>query len=158
MFCINFNIKENLWLLSIIAGILGVITIFTPAWSYIYGGDSGAGWLWGLYVENGEANFIPSDEPIVILGIVATIMIAIGTVLLLLGGILTKIKDREINLLYLVGGILPIIAAIIYIAGVAAEYSGWWTVYTINVASIFPFIAGGLGLVAGIMGLMEKRK
>jgi hypothetical protein len=155
---ININIKENLWLISLVAGIIGIITIFTPAWTIFSGSNYSIGWLWNLYAYNGSVDFIPSDEPIYTLGLVATILIAIGTGVLLLGGILKKMKDREINLLYLIGGILPIIAIIIYLAGVEAEYPGWWNAYTINVAGILPFIAGGLGIFAGVMGIMEQRK
>jgi hypothetical protein len=155
---ININIKENLWLISLVAAILGIITIFTPAWAIFSGGSYALGWLWNLYLYDGSVDFITSDEPIYNLGLVATILIAIGTGALLLGGILTKMKDREINLLYLIGGILPIIAIIIYIAGVEAKYPGWWGAYTINVAGILPFIFGGLGLCAGVLGIMERRK
>ncbi|MFX1388626.1 MAG: hypothetical protein ACFE9Z_01015 [Promethearchaeota archaeon] len=155
---IVINIKDNLWIISLVAGILGVISIFLPVWTYNVGGDFAVGWLWGTYIYNGLFDSIPIDEPIVILGIVGAIIIAIGAVILLIAGIIAKIKDRSINLLYLIGGILPIIAAIIYIAGVAVEYPAWWMVYTINVAGIFPFIAGGLGIAAGILGLILGRK
>ena len=152
------DIKEKLWLISIIAGILGVVAIFTPVWGYISGSDIGAGWLWALYIENGEPGIIPFSEEIVPLGIVATLIIAAGACLLLAGGILTKKKDREINLLYLIGGILPLLGIITYMAGVAAFYPGWWTAYTVHIGTILPYISGGLGLTAGVIGIMEKRK
>jgi hypothetical protein len=155
----NINdIKEKLWLIAIIAGILGVVTIFTPVWGYISGSNMGAGWLWALYVDDGVPSFIPFDEEIVPLGIVGTLIIAVGSCLLLVGGILTKKKDREINLLYLIGGILPLVGIITYMAGVAAFYPGWWTGYTVHIGTILPYIGGGLGLTAGIIGIMESRK
>lgn len=88
----------------------------------------------------------------------ATILIAIGTGLLLFADILKKMKDREIDLLYLIGGILPIIGIVIFLAGSAVEYPNFWAGYYVNIASILPFFAGGLGIFAGIMGLMEKCK
>ncbi|MFX1388627.1 MAG: hypothetical protein ACFE9Z_01020 [Promethearchaeota archaeon] len=158
MIQINIIIKENLWIISIVAGILGVLTLFTPAWGDISGIEIELGWLWNLFVEGSYVGLIPLDEPIATFGILTTIMIIIGTSLLLLGGILKKLKDREINLLYLIGGILPLIAIIIYMVGVAVEYEGWWSYYTVSAGSILPFIAGGLGIAAGVFGLMQGRK
>ena len=152
------DFKGNLWLISIVAGIIGVITIFTPAWGYLSGSENVAAWLWGLYINNGNVNFIDLDEPIVILGIISTLIIAIGTLPLLLGGILTKVKDREISLLYLVGGILPIIGIIVFLAGTESLYSGWWSYYIVHVGTILAFIAGGLGISAGVISIMENRK
>ncbi|MFX0023978.1 MAG: hypothetical protein ACFE9S_16750 [Candidatus Hermodarchaeota archaeon] len=152
------DIKEKLWLISIVAGILCVISIFTPVWGYVSGSNFSAGWLWALYLESGEPSIIPLDEPIVPLGFVTTLIMAIGACLLLSGGILTKKKDREINLLYLIGGILPLVGIITYMAGVEAFYPGWWMGYTVHIGTILAYIAGGLGLAAGIIGIMEKRK
>jgi hypothetical protein len=152
------NIKENLWFFSLVAGIFGVITLFIPAWGWTSGGSWSIVWLWNLFINDGNPDFIDLDEPLFAIGIVSTIIIAIGAALLLLGGILTKIKDREINLLYLIGGILNIIGIITFVAGAEGVYGGFWTIYYIHVAGILPFIAGGLGLAAGIMGIMEKRK
>lgn len=33
------DIKENLWAIAILGGIFGAISIFTPAWGLISGGD-----------------------------------------------------------------------------------------------------------------------
>jgi hypothetical protein len=152
------NIKENLWLISIVAGILGVITIFTPVWGIMEGSDFFIGWLWNLTATSSGVDFIPIDEEIVPLGIATTPIIAAGACLLLVGGILAKKKDREINLIYLIGGILPIVGIITFMAGVAAFYPGWWFAYTVHVGTILAFIGGGLGLAAGIIGIMETRK
>ncbi|MFX0003120.1 MAG: hypothetical protein ACFE9C_00170 [Candidatus Hodarchaeota archaeon] len=152
------NIKENLWVVSLVAGIIGVITLFIPAWGWTSGGSWSIVWLWNLYINDGNPNFIDLDEPLFAIGIVSTLIIAIGAVLLLFGGVFTKIKDREINLLYLIGGILTIVGIITFIAGAAGVYGGFWTIYYINVAGILPFIAGGLGIAAGVFGIIEKRK
>lgn len=152
------DIKDKFWLISIVAGILGVITIFTPAWTYLGGGGTSIVWLWNMYVNNGVVDFIEVDTPLFALGLVSTIIIAIGTWLLLFAGILTKVKNREIFLLYLIGGILPIVGSIVYSAGAAVEYPTFWLVYDVNVAIILAFFAGGLGIFVGVMGLMEQRK
>ena len=156
---VNINdIKEKLWLIAIVAGILGLIAIFTPAWGYIFGSNYGAGWLWAFYVDNGEPSLIPLDEPVASIGIVATLIIGAGACLLLVGGILTKKKDREINLLYLIGGILLLSGIITYMAGTAAFYPSWWIAYFVHIGTILAYIGGGLGLAAGVIGIIEKRK
>ncbi|MHA1913771.1 MAG: hypothetical protein ACW986_02715 [Promethearchaeota archaeon] len=147
------SIKDKLWLFAIIAGILGIITLFTPAWGL---GNSIA-WLWNLFVNNGVADFIDANEPIYTLGIVSTVIIIIGTVLTLLSGILAKLKDKEILILYIIGGALLITGIIVYMAGTAVEYPTFWRYYTVNVASILPYIGGALGIFAGVMGIMENR-
>jgi hypothetical protein len=156
---VSFNdIKDKLWLIAIVAGALGLVAIFTPVWGITSGSNFYIGWLWGMTVDNGGVNFIPTDEDIVPLGIVTTIILAAGACLLLVGGLLTKKKDREINLLYLIGGILPLVGIITFMAGTAAFYSGWWSYYTVHVGTIVAFIGGGLGLAAGVIGIMEQRK
>lgn len=156
---VSFNdIKEKLWLIAIVAGTLGLVAIFTPVWGIMSGSDYAVGWLWPLYIESGEPGIIPLDEPLASLGLVATLIIAVGACLLLVGGILTKMKDREINLLYLIGGVLPLIGIITFMAGTAASYPYFWIAYSVHIGAILAYIAGGLGLTAGIIGIMESRK
>jgi hypothetical protein len=149
------NIKENLWLIALVAGILGIVTIFTPAWGFA--DYNHFAWFWNLMVTDGEIDFIPSGEPIYDLGMITTLILVIGTAVLLFMGIFAKLKDRRFDILALIGGALLIIAPIVYFAGVESEYSGFFDYYEVNVALILPFIAGALGILAGIMGFMEKR-
>lgn len=156
---VSFNdIKEKLWLISIIAGILGLMAIVTPVWGYLSGSDNVAGWIFGLYLNNGSFNFISTDEPIVILGDYIAIAMIVGSVLLLIGGILSKRKERDINLLYLIGGILLLGGIIAFMAGTAAIYPVWWIYYFVHIGTILAYIGGALGLAAGVIGIMEKRK
>lgn len=152
------NIKENLWYISLVAGIFGVVTLLIPAWGWTTGVSYSIVWMWNLFINDGNFDFIDLDEPLFAIGIVSTIIIAAGAALLLSGGILTKIKDREIHLLYLIGGILTTIGIITFMAGAAGVYGGFWMIYYVHVGSILPFIAGGLGIAAGVIGMMEKRK
>jgi hypothetical protein len=152
------NIKENLWYIALVAGILGVVTLLVPAWGWTTGVSYSIVWIWNLFINDGNVDFIDLDEPLFYIGIVSTIIIAIGTCLLLLGSILTKVKDREISLLYLIGGIVTTVGIITFVAGAAGVFGGFWTIYYVHVATILPFIAGGLGIAAGVIGIMEKRK
>ncbi len=156
---VSFNtIKEKLWLVSIMAGILGFISIVTPVRGYLSGSDNTAGWIFGLVVSNGSFHLISTDEPLVILGDYIAIFMIVGTVLLLIGGILSKKKDRDINLLYLIGGVLLLGGIIAFMAGTTALYSSFWMYYFVHIGGILAYIAGGLGIAAGVIGIIEKRK
>ncbi len=149
------SIKENIWLIALVAGILGIVTIFTPAWGY--SGYDHFAWFWNMMVTNGEIDFLPTGEPIYDLGIITTIILVIGTAILLFMGLFAKLKERRFDILGLIGGVLLIIAPIVYFAGVESEYSGFFDYYEVSVALILPFFAGALGIVAGVLGIMEKR-
>ncbi len=148
-----FNLKDKLWLFAVIAGILGLVSIFTPAWGL---GNSYA-WLWNLFVNDGSPGFIDADEDIFPLGIVSTVIIIIGTALLLLSGLLSKLRDKEILLLYIIGGAVMITGIIVYMGGTAGFYPTFWRYYSANVGAIFPYIGGALGVFAGVWGIMENR-
>ncbi len=156
---VSFNdIKERLWLISIVAGILGAVAIVTPVWGYMSGGSYVAGWIFGLILNDGDFDFISTDEPVVILGDYIAIAMIVGVIILLVGGILSRKKDRDINLLYLIGGLVLISGIITFMAGTAAIYPVWWLYYTVHIGAILAYIAGGLGIAAGVIGIMEKRK
>lgn len=149
------NIKENLWLVALVAGILGIITIFVPAWAVF---DSEVNfWFWSMYIYNGEIDFIPTDEPLFTLGLVTTFIIIIGTAILLFMGLFAKLREKRFDILGIIGGVLLIIAPIVFFAGTEAEYTGYFEYYNVNVGLILPFIAGALGIFSGVMGIMEKR-
>ena len=149
------SIKENLWLVALIAGILGIITIFTPAWGSA--SEEAIVWFWNLYVDNGRVDFLESGSPLYNLGITTTLIIVIGTALLLFMGLFAKIKEKRIDLLGIIGGALLIIGPIVFFAGAESEHPGFFPGYDINVALILPFIAGALGIFAGVMGIIENR-
>ena len=149
------NTKENLWMVALLAGILGIITIFTPAW-----GSTSEGalfWFWNLYVDDGHVDFIESGSALYNLGIATTLILVIGTALLLFIGLFAKIKDRQFEILGIISGIILIIGPIVFFVGVESEYPGFLSGYDVNVALILPFIAGALGVFAGVMGIIENR-
>jgi hypothetical protein len=152
------DIKENLWFVSLIAGILGVVSILTPAWGLLSGTSNIFVWLWNFAIINGTPLFLEPNQPLSNIGIVSTIIIVIGTVILLDASILTKVKDREINMLYLFGGIFSIVGITTFFTSTATIYNGFWLSYHIHITGIIPFIAGSLGITAGIIGLMGERK
>ncbi|MFX0039867.1 MAG: hypothetical protein ACFFCY_01205 [Promethearchaeota archaeon] len=156
---VNFdNIKGNLWLITIIGGILGVISIFTPAWGEFSGSSFLIVWYSNLYyVSSSGFHWIPPDELFFSLDLFALIFIAIATCILLVAGILDRVKDKKLYILNIIGGILLILAPTILLAGVGIVEAGFWFYYNVSIAMILPFIGGVLGILSGIMGIMEKR-
>ena len=156
------DIKKNLWIIALIAGIIGLVSLLIPAYGDVspMGGPTLSVWFWNMYTVNGDVDFIESDLALYDIGIATTIILIIGTFLTLLSGIRAKLKEsKTLNLiLYLVGGILLLIGPIVFFGAVEAEYEGiFWDVYNINAGMVLPFIAGGLAVLVGIYGLIIQR-
>lgn len=150
------DIKKNIWIIALIAGILGLVSIFVPAWSYQ---NENFVWFWNMFTSDGDIDFIDTEEALYDIGIATTIILVIGTVITLLSAIIAKLKEsKNLNLiLYLIGGILLLIAPIIYFGATEAEYEGFWDFYDIQIGIILPFIASGLAVLAGVYGLINQR-
>ncbi len=149
------DLKENIWIIVLIAGILGIVSIFTPT-IYISSEDAFI-WVWNLYVSNDIVDFVQTDEALFDLGIAATILITIGTCVILFSGIVSKVIDKHLNLFAIIGGVLLLIGPIIYLAGITAEEENLWEYFTVNVGSILPFFAGGIAILGGVMGILKKK-
>jgi len=98
------NIKENLWIIVILAGILGIVSLFAPA-LYISSEDAFI-WVWNLYASSSFVGFVQTDEVLFDLGVTATVFIVIGTLITLFSGIVSKVKDKRLNLFAIIGGVL----------------------------------------------------
>jgi hypothetical protein len=153
------DIKKNLWIIALVAGILGLVSILIPAFGDVYGGETLNVWFWNMYTVNGDVDFIDTEEALYDIGIATTIILIVGTVITLLSGILAKLKEsKTLNLiLYMVGGILLLIGPIVFFGATAAEYEGFWDFYNINAGIVFPFIAGGLAVLVGVYGIINQR-
>lgn len=149
------KIKENLWMIVIVSGILGLISIFVPT-LYI-DSESAFVWVWNLYVSNGSVDFVQVDEPLYNMGVVATIVISIGTLITLSSGIVLKLKDKKLNLVYIIGGVLLLFGPIIYLAGITVEDTTFWDYAEVNIGSILPFIAGALVLLGSGIDLFKRK-
>ncbi|MDX1798161.1 MAG: hypothetical protein R3255_05890 [Candidatus Lokiarchaeia archaeon] len=148
------NLKENLWIILICAGILGIISLFTPT-LYI-SSETASIWVWNLYVSSSSVGFVQTEEILYTLGVIATSFLAIGTLITLFSGIILKVREKRLNLIALIGGILILIGPIIYLGGISAE-ANIWDYYSVNIGSILPFFAGGIALLIGLMGLIKRK-
>jgi hypothetical protein len=148
------NIKENLWIIVIFAGILGIISLFTPS-LYISSEDAFI-WVWNLYVSSSFVGFVQTDEILYSLGVAATVFIVIGTLITFFSGIVSKVKDKHLNLFAIIGGVLILIGAIIYLGGISITEENAWDYFSVNIGSILPFFAGSITILIGIMGIIKR--
>ena len=148
------NINKNLWIIVILAGILGIVSLFTPT-LYISSEDAFI-WIWNLYVSSSFVGFVQTDEILFDLGVAATIFIAIGTLITLFSGIVSKVKDKRLNLFAIIGGVLILIGPIIYLAGISGE-ENIWDYLSVNIGSILPFFAGTISILGGIIGIVKRK-
>ncbi len=149
------NIKENLWIILILAGILGIVSLFTPT-LYISSEDAFI-WVWNLYVSSSSVGFVQTDEMLFSLGVAATVFLAIGTLITLFSGIVSKVKDKRLNIFAIIGGVLILIGPIIYLGGISITAENAWDYFSANVGSILPFFAGGIAILVGAMGIVKRK-
>jgi len=166
--------KDHVWLFPFIGSIIIVISLFTPAAYELYGMASSFIWMTGFMVLTGGAGPYTGffAEPIggevilgyVIPGIIATVFLAICTIILFVSSLTHRGKETPGSWIAL--GILLIAGAIYFIAGVeigfatyaynegATEHISFWNDldYNPGFAVIAPFIGGGLTLLGAIIG------
>ena len=148
------NINKNLWIIVLLAGILGIVSLFTPT-LYI-SSENASIWVWNLYVSSSFVGFVQTDEVLYSLGVVATLFIAIGTFVTLFSGIVSKVKNKRLNLFAIIGGVLLLIGPIIYLGGISMEES-IWDYLSVNIGSILPFFAGVIAILGGVMGIIKRK-
>lgn len=148
------NIKKNLWIIVILAGILGIVSLFTPT-LYI-SSENAFIWVWNLYVSSYFVGFVQTDEILFSLGVAATVFIAIGTLITLFSGIVSKVKNKRLNLFAIIGGVLILIGPIIYLGGISVE-ENVWDYLSVNIGSILPFFAGSIAILVGVMGIVKRK-
>jgi hypothetical protein len=148
------NINKNLWIIVILAGILGIVSLFTPTLSI--SSEDALIWVWNLYVSSSFVGFVQTDEILFGLGVAATIFIAIGTLITLFSGIVSKVKDKHLNLFAIIGGVLILIGPIIYLGGISVEES-IWDYLSVNIGSILPFFAGIITILGGVIGIIKRK-
>ena len=161
------KIKENVWILALIGGILGIIGFVTPAAYMNFLGASFYLWKFGSYYGTGsgqtQMGFITEmlggggDYTIVIILIIISIVLStLGSVGLLLSPAKTRDDYDGQGKLWIIFGIFLIAAEIIFIVGVGTVNIGFgwtfWTIFQVGAGVIFGFIGGAIALVAGLMG------
>ena len=168
------DIKDYLWVFPIIGAVLGIITFLAPAadWTmsaYGYSIDWYC-WIWGLssfaastgYGSTSELGLI-TDNVVLTVSIISTIIIAIGVVALIIGGGISKRSTQyNMNVIIMssIGALLLLIGPIIWLIGADWPTVGditsppgedFWDWFNVNFGIITPFI-GAVIAVPGIIG------
>ena len=169
------DIRNHIWIIILISGIILLISVFTPVSSYIQPGTQSHSWLWGFHYFNSERigsefYFWLLAEPIYLnlSRYLVDIFIAIGVTissvkLITIGNDIRMsrigLKEQEVKLGKI--GALMIIAPIIYVAsryiimnlfylsiGDDSVYVLWAGASGPGFAFIGPFIGGALVIIS----------
>jgi len=153
--------KNLIWLIPLAAGILGIIAIATPSATLNFLSLSYSIWLFGFsFIEATGFLFIIDTIfqafPILILfSLIAFVLILIAVAKLLNSALSIKRgqEEKDFSKKCIIGGILLIVAPIIFIiGGVTVDIGGvfgFWNLFDIGIGLIFSFISGGLGIIGG---------
>jgi hypothetical protein len=149
--------KDKMWFFSLIAGILGFASILAPAWGVIVPSYSFFVWFWGLEVSTDMGIRFLQDE-LLTYGIISTIMIIIGAVLLVYTSILYKRESKRIKFSWIIAGLLIILASVFYVVGLEIAYPGLLADENHSTALIGPLISGILAITSELIFLRLDRK
>ncbi|MHA2290252.1 MAG: hypothetical protein ACXABG_15810 [Promethearchaeota archaeon] len=160
----NQKVADKMWILTLIAGIIGFLSLLTPAdtTTVSIGGTvllSMDSWLFGLniFYEYGVGYdvFFTRNELILGVGIVSLVILIIANLAAIISGI-TGRRDAFRDLTELGIAIMQVIGALIYIIGMAIVYwlftrEAYWGLFGLGFAMIGQFISAGLlGISLGI--------
>ena len=166
------EIKDYLWAFPIVGAVLGIITFLAPAadWTmsvYGYSIDWYC-WIWGLSSFGASTGYysaselgLTTDGSLLAVSIISTIVIAVGIVVLIIGGLQSKRStqfNRNIIIMSSIGALLLLIGPIIWLVGAdwpiidpitAPPGEEFWDWFDVNFGIIAPFI----GAVVAFIGV-----
>ncbi|MBY9004070.1 MAG: hypothetical protein KGD73_08880 [Candidatus Lokiarchaeota archaeon] len=139
-------IRKNYWLITLVSAIMVYVSVLVPSWSGIEESNFINAWYWGFYTWEGALEVLESE--LMMPGVIVGIILLIGATLILFSALYTKRKDENKPLFNLIGGIISIIAPIIFIFSMVGVYSEFWLSYFATVGLILPFIGGSLAIIS----------
>ena len=83
------------------------------------------------------------------------IFILIGTFITLSSGIISKVKDKRLNLVVIFGGEILLIGPIIYLEKFIMYVENSWVWFTLNI--VLAFLAGVIAILGGILGVLKRK-
>ncbi|MBY9013186.1 MAG: hypothetical protein KGD70_12505 [Candidatus Lokiarchaeota archaeon] len=138
--------KKYFWLISLVSALLGIISVFVPAWGGIEGSNLISVWYWGFYFITGWGSL---DEPaITIPGVVVAILLLLGTALIFYSALSAKRKNEPKTKLSLIGGILFLVAPSLFMITMAGLQDTFWLEYFAGIGLILPYIGGIITILA----------
>lgn len=149
--------KDRMWVFSLIAGILAFTSVFAPAWGVIVPSYSFFVWFWNLEVSTDMGVRFLGDA-FITYGTITTIMLLVGAFLLVLTSVLYKRHNKRVKYIWMISGIIIILASIIYVVGLEIEYPGLLADENHSTALIGPLISGTLAIISELVFLRLDRK
>ena len=138
--------KKYFWLINLVAGLMGLISAFLPSWGGEEGGNLISVWYWGFYFITEWGTL---DEPaITIPGVVVAIILLVGTALILSSALLAKRKNDPKTILSLIGGIVFLVAPILFLITMSGLEATFWLEYFAGIGLILPFICGSVAIIS----------
>ncbi|TFF92977.1 MAG: hypothetical protein EU544_06570 [Promethearchaeota archaeon] len=153
------DLKNNTWLLILGAGILALLAIVLPSMSSInikYLDETTFTWISGLEMNLTDIGWI-TDENVIVIGVIGSIVIGILAFICISLAILTKAKDVKIPFkgyvwlgLGLIIFILPFIIPIIMVLVAEEATHVYYLRLPIDLFSLFLYSGGFMCILAGL--------
>ncbi|MFX1375636.1 MAG: hypothetical protein ACFFA0_07475 [Promethearchaeota archaeon] len=150
--------KKNGYILSFIAGIIGLISLITPIAYHEDAFSESYIWMWGLYTlkilaGSTEINF-SEDSDYLTWAMISTLLIVLATIILINTANKARRRKSDYSSIWIVCGIMLIAAPIVYYFGLSEEIPTWltdlfWDYYDFHFAFFGPIIAGVLAILGG---------
>lgn len=165
------DIRKNIWLIPLVAGIIALIAVVTPAVSMnLLGMLTASLWFWGLYIYDYTGFFSGTDfimDPLVLIpSLVTTILITLSGVLLISAAARLKRDSDKLGCVRnfsVISGALTLIAEILWLVMVPlffpmayywdAVLTGFpYTFWTWNMGFFnYPLHSAGFGIIGGFI-------
>lgn len=145
-------------------GVLTLLSVVLPSAFFIESGVWSLLWsigiLWGGDIYGDQVIGFFDDNRYMTIGVTTTVLLIIALISIAISAINTKNeKNFKLNAgLSLFGGILTIIAPIVYYFYLAAEIPAvFWIQFLPFIGVFLPFIAGSLGVIGAIMVVRSRK-
>ncbi|MHA1670420.1 MAG: hypothetical protein ACTSV5_07550 [Promethearchaeota archaeon] len=142
--------KKDYWLITLISALFGFISVFFPSFSFVESDTLVSVWNWGFSFMLGSkgTGWNNAGLEIMIPGVIVNIILLVGAILILFSAVSAKRKDDNKTLFSLTGGIITIIAPILFMISMVMLSSTFWLEFFVNAGLILPYIGGFLAIVS----------
>ncbi|MCJ7650650.1 MAG: hypothetical protein MUP85_18725 [Candidatus Lokiarchaeota archaeon] len=138
-------IRKNYWLITLVSALMVYVSVLVPSWSGIEDSIFINAWYWGFYIWKGKWDVLESE--LMSPGIIVSIILLFGATVILFSALSSKRKGDNKPIFSLIGGIVSIIAPIIFMISMFVVYDEFWAHYFPTFGLILPFIGGSLAIV-----------
>jgi hypothetical protein len=153
--------KEKLWILILIASLIVIIAIATPAGFCSNGTDWNACWIFGLKIDTSGTVLLEfANEYQLAASIICTFFILLSSIVLLNTGLFLRKNTTNIEkfwFLWLMCGITLIISALLFGIIIGRLQTDYWVNHTLGFAIIGPFISGSISLIISVLIKLSNR-